>query len=189
MLTIDVITSEGFNNETQKFVTLESFKIDLEHSLSSLSKWETKFEKPFLSQEAKTEEETLEYIKCMTITPDVPPQVFDKVFEDKLPNRNYPSGYVAVVNEYISRKMTATWFGETNGPPGREIITTELIYYWMVAYRIPFECDKWHLNRLLTLIRVCDQKSQPAKKMTAAETLRRNRELNAQRRAQLGTQG
>lgn len=179
MLTITVVLAEHFNQETNQFSN-ESFQLELEHSLSSLSKWESEFEKPFLGSDQKTPEEVLAYFKMMTLTPDVPPEVFDKLSEAN----------IAEINAYVERKMTATWFREIpGGPKTREVITSELVYYWMIQFQIDWQAQYWHLNRLFTLIRVLNEKQAKPKKMSKQDILARNRQLNEQRRAQLNTTG
>ena len=180
MLQIVIPEQECFNEETSEFITLKAETLQLEHSLVSLSKWESKWHKSFLTKDDKTYEETLDYIKCMTITQNVKPELYQR-----LTRKN-----IEEINDYIANPMTATTFNQTNhGRGSGERITSELIYYWMVALNIPFECQKWHLNRLLTLIRVCEIKNQPPKKMGKGELASRNAALNAARRKQLGTRG
>jgi hypothetical protein len=180
MLTLEVPLSESFNEETKKFVPGEVFVLELEHSLASLSKWESHFEKPFLGKGEKTTEETIWYIKAMTLTPDVPDEIYDK-----LSGKNLRS-----IIDYIDAKMTATTITE-HGPQTKntEIITAEIIYHWLVALQIPFECQYWHLNRLLTLVKVCNLKNSPPKKVGRKTAAQQQRDLNAARRAQLGTRG
>lgn len=180
MLRITIPGKDYFDESNQEFITVDDVTIELEHSLVSLSKWESKYEIPFLDKEKKSTEQTLGYIKCMTLTPDVPDEVYDN-----LSQQNFDE-----INDYIDAKMTATWFSESPGAPkSRDIITAELIYYWMTVFEIPFECENWHLNRLFTLIRVCNIKAAKPEKMSRSEVAARNRELNAQRRAQLGSKG
>jgi hypothetical protein len=180
MLTVTVPGTEMFDETTQEFVTVGDAVLELEHSLVSLSKWEQIYEKPFLGQAEKTTEEVFEYVKCMTLTPEVPEEVFHRLSEENL----------SAINTYLEAKMTATWFHEAPGAPRtRETVTSELVYFWMITFQIPFECQYWHLNRLFTLIRVCNVKNAKPKKMSRSEIAARNRELNARRKAELGTTG
>ena len=180
MLTIVVPGPEMFDEEAQVFVTKDDLTLELEHSLVSLSKWESKHEKPFLDTKEKTTEEVLDYVRMMCLTPNIPPEVFSKLSETN----------ILEINGYLDAKMTATWFSEAPGAPeSKEVITSELIYYWMISFQIPLECENWHLNRLFTLIRVCNLKAAKPKKMSRAEIAQRQRELNAERKARLGTTG
>lgn len=184
MLTIVVPGVDSFNNETNTFETVGDVTLQLEHSLASLSKWETEWQTPFLTKQEKTSEQTLSYIQAMTLTPDVDPEVFRR-----LSNDNYEA-----IREYIQAKMTATWFAEVNQPPNREIITAEIIYYWMFSMQIPIDCENWHLNRLLTLIRVFDAKNQKHQtnqrpKRSAAAIAAERRQINAANRAKYNSRG
>jgi hypothetical protein len=181
MLLLEIpISVEGWDEAKQEFVDAETVTLELEHSLVSLSKWESKWCKAFLTKQEKTSEETLDYIKCMTVTENVDPSVYDH-----LTNENMKQ-----INSYIEAPMTATYFSEQKSKGGsREVITSELIYYWMIALQIPFECQYWHLNRLLTLVRVCNVKNQPPKKMSKRDIISRNASLNAARRQQLNSRG
>ena len=180
MLQITIPAGERWDEGKQEFIQVKGHTLQLEHSLISLSKWESKWCKAFLSNKDKTYEETMDYIKCMTITPNVDPDVYNYLTSDNINQ----------INEYIGAPMTATYFSEDKSrKAGREVVTAELIYYWMISLNIPFECQKWHLNRLLALIRVCNIKNQPPKKMSKREIMSRNATLNAARRSQMGTTG
>lgn len=184
MLTITVGATDAFNEETQTFGSTGGFELQLEHSLISLSKWESIHEKPFLDTQEKTAEEITSYIECMVVSPNPPGD-----FLLKLSKENFEE-----INDYISRKMTATWFSDKHlQTRGREVITSELIYYWMTAFQIPFECATWHLNRLLTLVRICNIKQDAAQKdqpqRMGRDELAQRRELNARRKAELKTRG
>lgn len=179
MLQITVPAVEMFDDEKQEFITGKEQTLQLEHSLVSLSKWESKWCKSFFSKQKKTYEETLDYIKCMTLTQNVQPEVYTRLTREN----------IIEINKYIEAPMTATYFSDRNDKPNRETITSELIYYWMIALNVPFECQKWHLNRLLTLIKVCNIKNKPPKKMSKREIMSRNAALNAARRQQYNTKG
>lgn len=180
MLEITIPEHELFNETTNEFITVKPQTIKLEHSLVSVSKWESKWKKPFLDQKKKTREETIDYIRCMTITQNVSPLVY----------AGLSSKNIEEVAAYIEDSQTATWFTDTNKPQGqREATTSELIYYWMVAFNIPMECQKWHLSRLLTLIKICNIKNQKPKKMGKKAVMSDNRALNAARRARLNSKG
>lgn len=180
MLRITIPAVEQWDEIKQEFVFTKEQTLSLEHSLVSLSKWESKWCKAFLTKQEKTLEETLDYIKFMTITKNIDPEVYNY-----LTNRN-----IIEINEYIEAPMTATYFSDENiSKTNRELITAEIIYYRMIALNIPFECQKWHLNRLLALIKVCNIKNQPPKKRGKKEIMSRNNALNAARRKQLNTKG
>ena len=155
----------------------------LEHSLLSISKWEAKYHKPYLSDKPKTDEETLDYIKFMTIS-NPNKEINDAIY------RHLSYANLKEIGDYISDSMTATTFHRRDQKRGRrEVVTSELIYYWMIAFGIPFECQRWHLNRLMTLIEVAGIKSQPPKKMSKKDTMAQNRSLNAARRAKNHSRG
>lgn len=180
MLTIVIPGIEFFDENTQEFVHLEETTLEFEHSLVSLSKWESIFEIPFLASTEKTPEQIFSYIKVMCLTKNPPEEIFQKLSQTNLDE----------INTYINAKMSATWFTEPKTRAQRnEVITAELIYYWMISFNIPIEFENWHLNRLFTLIKVCNLKQEKPKKMSRAEVLSRNRSLNEKRRAQLGTSG
>lgn len=182
MLEVVIPAAEYYDETRNLFIDTKEQKLYLEHSLVSLAKWESKYEKPFLSREEKTSEEILDYIKFMTITQNVDPNVY----------LNIPVNIRNQISEYINAPMTATKFTDTPGGASKEIVTAELIYYWMTAANIPFECQKWHLNRLLTLIKVCSIKNAPPDKkrrMGRQEILNRNHMINEQRKQMYKSRG
>lgn len=181
MLRITVPDVELYDSVNNKFYNIKGQTLQLEHSLVSLSKWESKWHKPFLSKKDMTYEETLDYIKCMTITQNVNPMIYNAITDE----------HIRQINEYIEDPMTATCFyqetkkGSLNG----EIVTSELIYYWMTALNIPSEYQKWHLNRLITLIRVCNIKNQPAKKRNPMDIMRNYAAMNEARKKKFNSKG
>lgn len=181
MLVLVVPGVEVFNEETNKFSTVGDVTIELEHSLVAVSKWESIYLKPFLGKQQRTPEETKAYIRAMIISDSPPEDIVDKLTQDNM----------KAIHAYIESPATATTFGdmpEANRRRG-ETITSELIYYWMVLFQIPFECERWHLNRLFSLVRICNVKSGKQKKLSKQEIVSRNRALNAKRKAELGTNG
>lgn len=179
MLRLTVPEKELYDERTGLFVRTKKQVLQLEHSLVSLSKWESRWHKPFLSKNDKSGEEMLDYIRCMTITRNVPDEVYFALDTNELMK----------INDYLNDSMTATTITKQQGKSRGEIITSEIIYYWMISLQIPFECEKWNLNRLLTLIEVCNIKNSPGKKMSKSEIMRRNRTLNAARKQQMHTRG
>lgn len=180
MLQITIPSVELWDESKQEFINTKEHTLQLEHSLISLSKWESKWNKAFLGKSEKTLEETVDYVKCMTLTQNVDPKVYGYLTSENIDE----------INRYIAAPMTATYFMEEESKkPSREVVTAELIYYWMISLNIPFECQKWHLNRLLTLIKVCNIKNSPPKQLSKGDLMRRNAKLNATRRAKHHTKG
>jgi hypothetical protein len=174
------LEAEKWDEKIQQFIPPRTLTLQLEHSLVSLSKWESKWNRPFLSRKDMTLEESIDYIKCMTLTPNVNPEVYNLLTAE----------HIEQVRKYIIAPMTATTFSkDAEDKANREIVTAELIYYWMISLQIPFECRKWHLNQLLTLVKVCNIKNQPPKKRSKREIMSRNAALNAARKKQLNTRG
>lgn len=180
MLQVTIKGGELYNSKTNEFITVPTTTLNLEHSLLSISKWESRWCKPFISKEPKTLKETIDYIRCMTITQNVDPNIYSFV----------DMAIINDINGYIEHPMTATTITDNSKKSSREIITSELIYCWMTLLGIPYDpCQKWHLNRLLMLINVCRLKSQKPKKMSKSEIFEQNRALNAARRAKLNSKG
>lgn len=176
-----IIEGDEFWDEVQNlFSTINDEVIELEHSLFSVSKWESIYQKPFLVSGDRTNEEVLGYIKAMILTPNVDPDVLNKLGKT----------HIDAIQEYVDSSQSATTFGMMSERQGSgEVITSELIYYWLVAFNIPFECQYWHLNRLFSLIRICNIKNSKPKKMSRNEMAQRYRDINAERKARLGTKG
>lgn len=187
MLELKINSMEIFDENTEEFINIKPVVLQLEHSLISISKWESKWHKPFLmTSNNMTRDEIIDYIRCMTISPgNIDDRVYYLLSQD----------HVDSIVKYIDDPMTATWFStdKNKNVKNKEIITSELIYYWMIALQIPFECQKWHLNRLLTLVKVCNAKNEESQgttnKLSKRDLMSRNAALNAQRRAQLHSKG
>ena len=180
MLNLIVPDAEYFDEINEEFIYKKEQALQLEHSLVSLSKWESKWNKAFLGRREKTDEEILDYVRCMTLTQNVDPEVYSR-----LSSENY-----AAINADIEAPMTATCFFDDKTARGnRETVTSELIYYWMISYNIPVEFQKWHLNRLLTLIRVCDIKNTPPKKRSRRDIMNRHAAINAANRQRFNSKG
>jgi hypothetical protein len=178
MLKIEIPPVEVFNEDDNSFHYTKPITLSLEHSLVSVSKWESKWCVPFLSTN-KIEEQIRDYIRCMTVTQNIDEEAYKF-----LNSANFNE-----INIYIDAPMSATIITNDDKRTNKEVITSEIIYYWMITLGIPFECQKWHLNRLLMLINVCSIKQQKPRRMSAREATMRNRALNEQRKAQLNTLG
>lgn len=191
MLKLTIPATELYNELTGEFIEIPETTLQLEHSLISLSKWESKWKKPFLDdQSTRTYEEMIDYIRCMTLTQNVNPDVYLGI----------KGSLMREVRDYIDDRMTATWISEEARKkmraknrkvlkPEKEAITSELIYYWMISLQIPFECQKWHINRLLTLIEVCNMKGEAPTKIPQQEQIRNYAALNAARKKKHHTRG
>ena len=179
MLELRVPDREAFDDATQMFITTKATTIRLEHSLVAISKWESRWKKPFLSRADKTIEETLDYIRCMTISQNVDPNIYYVL----------TNAEISEINAYIEDEKTATTFSNDTPRNSRQIVTSELIYYWMAAYGLPVEAQKWHLSRLMTLIRIASIENAPKKKMSKRAIMSQNKSLNAARRKALGSKG
>ena len=184
MLSVDELElvipeNEYYNSDTREFIFIPEQRLRLKHSLVSVSKWEAKWKIPFLSKQPKTREQSLDYIKLMTITQNVNPLVYDFL----------PDNIMGRIQEYIDDPMTATVIKTQQKPGGQKVITSEVIYSWMVSYNISKEYEKWHLNRLLTLIEILNIENSPKKKMNKNSVYQRNQALNEARRAKTHSKG
>lgn len=178
MLELKLVTEEGWDSDKEVFLPGEEHTLKFEHSLVAISKWESKYEKPFLNTDDKDLTQIKFYLGCMLLDPE------QAYLLDRL-----TKSHMDELQAYITSKQTATWFSKTDAGHSSEVITSELIYYWMIAHNIPVEFEHWHINRLLTLIRVCGEKNQPPKKRSASEIAAERRALNEQRRRQANTNG
>jgi len=180
MLVLHLPATELFDESDGSFLELDAITLRLEHSLISVSKWESKWKTPFLSKKDKSREEINSYIEAMILDDDFPSGLGSR----------FNSEHYLTINEYIESSESATTFGRLPQHKGKaETITDELIYYWMVAFQIPFICETWHLNRLFALIKICNIKNSKPDKRSRSEIARDYREMNARRRAELGTTG
>lgn len=179
MLTITIPNLELWDEEKEQFIQIKGTTLQLEHSLVSISKWESKWHKSYLNTKEKTPEEIIDYIRCMTMTQNVNPLIYPNIPEDQ----------VKKIIEYIEDPMTATTINEEKKPGKEEIITSELIYYWMTALNIPPEYQKWHINRLITLIRVCEIKNRTPEKKKPKDIAKDYAVLNKARRAKMHSKG
>lgn len=179
MLELEIPATEQWDEKNQEFIYSEKQTLCLEHSLISLSKWESKWHKPYLSSKELSREEALDYVRCMTV---------NKVKDDKVYEFITPEMFKQI-NDYISDPMSATFFNNKQERGSNQKIISELIYYWMISLGIPFECEKWHLNRLMALIKVCQRKSGGGKKMSTSDLNARNAAINKARRAKMGSKG
>lgn len=174
---------DEINEEFLPKIDIKETKLQLEHSLISISKWEEKWHKPFFTNSDKTHEEMTDYIRCMTLTHNIDPLVYYWIPKDVL-NK---------IMKYIEDPMTATWFRNDSligaQKSSNETVTAEIIYYWMISLSIPIEFQKWHLNKLLTLIKVIDRKTSKPKKVDKMAAARERAALNAKRRAQYNSKG
>ena len=181
MLQIEIpVSPEGWDEEKEQFVDPKLVVLKLEHSLVSISKWESTWNKAFLTSANKTNDEIVDYVKCMTVTQNVDPDVYNHLTEENFKK----------IQAYIQAPMTATTFYEDKTPKrNREVVTSELIYYWMFSLGIPKDLEKWHINRLLTLIRVFNVKNAPPKRRSSRDIMSQNTRLNAARRQRLNSKG
>lgn len=178
MLEVMIKGKEMWDENSEEFVNVKPTTLRLEHSLVSISKWESKWKIPFLDDKPKTAEQSIDYIKCMTLNQNVDDSVYYAIDSETMQK----------IDEYIGSDRTATWFNEPPSRGGKRVVTSELVYYFMIAYNIPFECQKWHFSRLMTLIKVCKIETSDSK-MSRSEVLRQNRAMNAARRKAMRTKG
>lgn len=179
VLEITIPQTSLYDEVNNLFIDVDEQKLTLKHSLVSVAKWEARWHTPFLDKKNKTYEQTIDYIRCMTLNKNVDQSVYKAITND----------IIEKVDSYINDSMTAVVFKKDDSSNGSEIVTAELVYYWMTALNIPYECRKWHFNRLITLIRVCNIKNSPDKKMSKRQTASHYKELNKARRKKYNSKG
>lgn len=175
MLEIVIKGDEFYNYETEEFVYKNSVAVQLEHSLSAVSKWEAKHKIAFLGKVEKTPEQILDYYRCMAITPDVPEGIWYKIDEKNIKD----------IQDYIEDPHTATAILARPGQKSQDVPTSDLIYYWMFSLEIPLEAEKWHLNKLFALIKVFDAKNNQSK-VDPKSAAQQRAAINAANRQKLG---
>lgn len=179
--------TEYFDENSQRFITLEPIELRFEHSLYAISKWESVIKKPFFPSnkgDTMTNEELLFYIQCM---------IMDESFEPKELLYRLDEETITKLKDYISDNMTATWFNDSRkvnivGKPHKEAVTSEMIYYYMFSLGIPIYCEHWPITRLTTLIRIFAVKNDN-KPMSRREEAVSRTELNRLRREALHSKG
>lgn len=177
---VEIPEREFFDEENNRFIKVPQTTLLMEHSLVSISKWESKWHIPYLSNKPKTREQTIDYLRCMTITQNVDPFLFYCI----------PDKELLKIKDYIENPMTATTFSDEEGKGHtKKVLTSEVLYYYMTMYNIPVEFEKWHINRLLTLIKVCSEENKPKKKIGSKKLASKYASLNAARRAKLNSKG
>lgn len=181
MLLVSIKEQRLWDEKKEEFILLKPAEFEIEHSLSAVKKWESKYKKPFFGREEKTIEDILNYIRCMTLTRGVDPDVYNYIPQENLKE----------ILEYIGDSMTASWFSKTPEEKGgkREIVTAELVYYWMITLQIPLECENWHLNQLFTLIRVFAVKNGKNNKMNKKDAAAYREAINQANRARFKSKG
>lgn len=178
MLRIIVPGGEYYDENKGEFVYRKDQELQMEHSLISISKWEARWRVAYNKERQKTPEEILDYFRCMTIN-RVDPEVYDRLTEKNISD---------IIN-YMNEPMTACYFNNDSPVKSKDTMTSEMIYYYMIVLGIPFECEKWHFNKLMALIEVCSIKNKPEKTMSRADLLRKNARLNAARKKAHHTKG
>lgn len=183
MLKVNVPVREWLDEKTNEFIRSPQTTLTLEHSLISVSKWEAKHRKPFSTsfEAGMSVEDFRDYVRCMTIGKTV-----DQMTYYALSPKNFEQ-----IQQYISDPCTATTIRNTrkNKKRNNKVVTAELVYCWMFSNNIPMECEKWHFNRLMTLIQVCFLENREPEKMSKRDVMKQNSALNAMRRSKCHSKG